>query len=104
MPNILLLMMKNNQDMLLRLLLNLREQELDLQVHSMSLFYHLLEPTNTELYGSSTFTVEFNPEVRLSRSSSMLFCAAMPHHPTFYSGQWQCMRFNLNLWCNGHQR
>ena len=44
-------MMKNNQDMLLRLLLNLREQELDLQVHSMSLFYHLLEPTNTELYG-----------------------------------------------------
>ena len=76
MPNILLLMMKNNQDMLLRLLLNLREQELDLQVHSMSLFYHLPEPTNTELYGSSTFTVEFNPEVRPSRSSSMLFCAA----------------------------
>ena len=61
MPNILLLMMKNNQDMLLRLLLNLREQELDLQVHSMSLFYHLLEPTNTELYWSSTFTLEFNP-------------------------------------------
>ena len=82
--------------MLLRLLLNLREHELDLQVHSMSLFSHLPEPTNSELYGSSTFNVEFNPEIR-PFLEAVLCSFVLPHHPTFYSAQWQCMRFILNL-------
>ena len=95
MSNILLLMIKKNQDMLLRLLLNLREQELDLQVHSMSLFSHLLEPTSSELYGSSTFTVLFNSEIRPSRSSSLLFCAAAS--PYFLLSSVAVHEVHLNL-------